>query len=250
MIQYDFHSTEIGLSGAHEGVWDEAMLPKLSPYENQYGEPVDEFIPAETAGVFDLDPEHQAIWRLAAPYLTVRNNDAHSLYAYGLARAICVTEPKANPAVVLPAILLHDTGWSQVPEELVLRAISPAGGDPEAVRWHEREGVRIAGEILTELGTDPEIIAEVLDIISEHDSMKAAKSVNDGIVKDADKLWRLSPHGIDTVMDWFGLDRAAATRLCSWRVHDYLHTAGARHMALGFGAVASVDVFEERIALG
>lgn len=226
------------------------MLPKLSPNENQYGAPVSEYIPDETVGVFALEPEHLAIWELAAPYLRVRDNDSHTLYAYGLARAICAGEPEADPAVVLPAILLHDTGWSQVPEALVLAAISPAGGDPEAVLMHEREGVRIAKRILTQLGTAQEIVDEVLDIISQHDSMKAAKSPNDAAVKDADKLWRLSPHGIDTVMDWFGLDRAEASRLCSLRVHDYLHTESARAMARGFGAIASVDTFAQRIALG
>lgn len=230
------------------------MLPKLAPNENQYGAPVEEFIPAEVTGVFAMPPDHREIWERAKPYLRVRDNDAHTIYAYGLARALCDANPEADPEVVLPAILLHDTGWSQVPEELVLRAISPSGGDRELVLWHEREGVRIAAEILGEVrgaaGTAPEIVAEVCDIISQHDSMKAAKSLNDAIVKDADKLWRLSPHGIDVVMDWFGLDRAAANRLCSWRVHDHLHTEAAKLMARGFGAVASVDGFPERIELG
>ncbi|MFC7766326.1 hypothetical protein [Leucobacter soli] len=93
-------------------------------------------------------------------------------------------------------------------------------------------------------------MAEIADIISTHDSMKAAKSLNDALVKDADKLWRVSPHGIDTVMDWFGLDRAAANRLCSWRVHDHLHSDAARLMARGFSAVASIDATPERRELG
>lgn len=226
------------------------MLPKLLPAENQYGAPVGASIPAEVAGVFAMDPGHREIWRRAAPYLRVRDNDAHTLYAYGLARALCEAVPEADPGVVLPAILLHDTGWSQVPEELVLQAISPTGGRPDLVRWHEREGVRIAELIFGELGYAPERVAEIVDIIADHDSMKEAKSANDALVKDADKLWRLSPHGVDTVMDWFGLDRDAANRLCSWRVHEHLHTDAARLMARGFGAVASVDSFTERAELG
>ncbi|CAG7611908.1 HD domain-containing protein [Leucobacter soli] len=226
------------------------MLPKLTPNENQYGAPVEAFIPAETTGVFTMPPEHRAVWERAKPFLHVRDNDAHTLYAYGLARALCAANPDADAGVVLPAILLHDTGWSQVPEALVLTAISPSGGDPELVRRHEREGVRIATEILESLGTAAEVVAEIADIISTHDSMKAAKSLNDALVKDADKLWRVSPHGIDTVMDWFGLDRAAANRLCSWRVHDHLHSDAARLMARGFSAVASIDATPERRELG
>lgn len=226
------------------------MLPKLEPTQNQYGDEVAAHIPAQVPGVLALPAEHREIWRLAEPYLRVRSNDAHTIYAYGIARALCDAHPEADPSVVLPAILLHDTGWSQVPEDLVLRAISPSGGDPELVAWHEREGVRIATAILDELGTPPGTRDEIVDIISQHDSMKAAKSLNDALVKDADKLWRLSPHGIDTVMEWFGLTREAAGRLCAWRVHDYLHTDVSRAMARGFGAIASVDAWPERVDLG
>lgn len=179
----------------------------------------------------------------------MRSNDAHTIYAYGLAQALCSANHDADPDVVLPAILLHDIGWSRVPEELVLAAINPAGKRLDLILEHEREGARLAREILTELGTSQWLIEEVVDIIFTHDSMQEAKSLNDAIVKDADKLWRLSPHGLDTVMDWFGLDRDAANRLCSWRVHDYLHTDAARFMARGFGAVASIDCLAERVEL-
>lgn len=225
------------------------MAPKLTPARNDYGRNISAFIPVETPGILSMPSEHREIWERAKQYLRVRNNDAHTLYAYGLAQIIADGTEHADPAVVLPAILLHDTGWSQVPEELVLEAISPEGGNPEAVRWHEREGVRIATEILTELDVDAARTAEITDIIAEHDSLKLAKSVNDAVVKDADKLWRLSPHGVDTVMDWFGLERASATKLCSVRVYDFLHTDIARVLARGFGAIASVDTFPERIEL-
>jgi len=226
------------------------MLPKLQPNENQHGSPVGDAIPREVTGVLTMPPEHREIWRRAKPYLRVRDNDVHTLYAYGIARALCEATPEADARVVLPAILLHDTGWSQVPEELVLQAISPSGGRPDLVLLHEREGVRIADAILTELGTERELIDAVTDIISTHDSMKAAKSPSDAVVKDADKVWRLTPHGLDTVMDWFGLDREAANRLCSWRVHDHLHTEAARNLARGLAAIASIDVLPERIYLG
>ena len=226
------------------------MLPKLLPLENQYGEPVAEFVPSEVTGMVALTPELREIWLRAKPYLRVRSNDAHTIYAFGIAWGLCDTVEGANPAVVLPAILLHDTGWSQVDEHLILRAISPSGGDPELVRLHEREGVRLAGEILAELAYPSALIEEIADIISTHDSMKLAKSVNDAIVKDADKIWRLTPHGIDTVMDWFGLTRDEAARLCSWRMHDYVHTEQGKQMARALAAIASVDSFEERIELG
>lgn len=226
------------------------MMPKQTPETNQFGDNVTAHIPAAVDGVFDMPDAHRAIWQLARTYLGVRDNDAHTLYAYGIARELCRANPEANPDVVLPAILLHDTGWSQVPEDLVLAAITPSGGDPELVAWHEREGVCIAGEILTEVGVDPALRAEIADIIAEHDSLKSAKSLNDALVKDADKVWRVTPHGIDTVMEWFGLDRAHASRLCAMRVHSALHTDAGRQMARGFSAIASVDWWPERRELG
>lgn len=226
------------------------MLPKQEPLDNQYGADVADAIPGEVVGVLTVRPEHRELWARAKGYLTVRDNDVHTLYAYGIAQALCAAHPEADPDVVLPAILLHDTGWSQVPEDLVLSAISPTGGRADLVAWHEREGVRIAGGILDEVGTPPSVRDEILAIIAQHDSEKGSHSLNDALVKDADKLWRLTPHGIDTVMDWFGLNREAAGRLCAWRVHDALHSDVSRAMARGFGAVASVDWWPERVELG
>ena len=51
-----------------------------------------------------------AISRDARPYLGVRNNDSHTLYAYGIPRALLRRIPDADTEVVCSAILLHDTG--------------------------------------------------------------------------------------------------------------------------------------------
>ncbi|MET3719428.1 HD domain-containing protein [Arthrobacter sp. UYCo732] len=171
-------------------------------------------IEAEPDGVIALDPGMAAIWELAASLLKVRDNDAHTLYAFGIAVALLDTHPEADAAVVLPAIMLHDIGWSQVRASEVLQAIAPGGGRPDLVLLHEKEGPRLAAGILAEAGYDPTKVPASLDIIDGHDSRREALSLEDAIVKDADKTWRLSPHGIDTVMDWFGLDREQALRLC------------------------------------
>ncbi len=189
------------------------------------------------------------MWQLAAPYLAVRNNDSHTLYAYGLARALLDSIPDADPDVVLPAILLHDTGWSTVDDELILEAIAPGGGRPDLVLQHEKEGARIATEVLTSLGRDPEVVRRVVDIIDGHDSRLVALSTDDAVVKDADKLWRVTPHGIQIVCGWFGLTREESLRITSARVQDSLFTEPARAMARGFAAVASIDVAPQREGL-
>jgi hypothetical protein len=111
---------------------------------------------------------------------------------------------------------------------------------------HEKEGARLAAGILAECGYDAAKVPAILGIIDGHDSRCEAISLEDAIVKDADKTWRLSPHGIDTVMDWFGLDRGQALRLCSQRVHGYLFTAEAQAMARALSAPESVTLWPQR----
>lgn len=221
-------------------------MTKLRAAANHYGRDIADTIQSDPDGVIGLDPRLSAIWDRAAPFLRVRDNDAHTLYAIGLARALLDVHPEADAAVVLPAIMLHDVGWSQVPPEDVLQAIAPGAGRPDLVLLHEKEGARLAAGILTESGYDPGKVPAILNIIDGHDSRREALSIEDAIVKDADKTWRLSPHGIDTVMDWFGLDRGQALRLCSQRVHGHLFTAEARSMARALSALESVTLWPQR----
>lgn len=224
-------------------------MTKLQPGANLSGLDIAAGIEAEPDGVIALDPQLADLWNRAAPYLKVRDNDAHTLYAFGLARALLDAHPEADAAVVLPAIMLHDIGWSQVPPAEVLAAIAPGGGRPDLVLLHEKEGARLAAGILTAAGYDTGKVPAILDIIDGHDSRREAISIEDAIVKDADKTWRLSPHGIDTVMDWFGLDRGQALRLCSQRVHGHLFTAEARAVARALSALESVTLWTQRQAL-
>lgn len=221
-------------------------MTKLHATANHFGQDVSASIEAEPDGVIALDPHLAALWEFAAPLLRVRNNDAHTLYAFGLASALLAAHPEADAGVALPAIMLHDIGWSQVPPSEVLQAIAPGGGRPDLVLLHEKEGARLAAEILAECNYDVVKIPPILGIIDGHDSRREALSIEDAIVKDADKTWRLSPHGIDTVMDWFGLDRGQALRLCSQRVHGHLFTDEAKAMARALSALESVTEWPQR----
>jgi len=223
-------------------------MTKFEPAANLFGQDVSAGIASQPDGVIHLGPELARIWEQAAPLLAVRDNDAHTLYAFGLARALLEAHPEADASVVLPAIMLHDIGWSQVPADEVLAAIAPGGGRPDLVLLHEKEGARLAAGILAEAGWDAARLPRILEIIDGHDSRKEALSIEDAIVKDSDKTWRLSPHGIDTVMDWFGLDRRQAVRLCSERVLGHLFTDEARSVARALAALESVTLWPQRQA--
>ncbi|MFE7216384.1 HD domain-containing protein [Streptomyces sp. NPDC001698] len=227
-------------------------LPRLEPTTNQLGDDCTRFLPdaAGVPGTAGWRAEDHAVWQLAVEHLHVRSNDAHTAYSYGLAVALCDLHPEADRDVVLPAIILHDTGWSRVPEKEVLEAIRPGGGRADLVVRHEKEGAAIAADILARLGHNPARISEIVDIIDGHDSRTTALSLNDSLVKDADKLWRLTPHGVDTVMDWFGLTREQALVLIGSRVHDHLFTDAAGTMARALAAVARIDSTPQRVGLG
>lgn len=227
-------------------------MPRQEPTRNDLGRDVTDHLPAvgDVVGVVSLPADHAEIWERAEPFLKVRDNDGHTIYAYGIARALVDLHPDADPEVVLPAVLLHDTGWSQVAEDEILLAIAPGGGRPDLVLVHEKEGARIAADVLASVGWDAGRTEQILAIIDGHDSRREALSLDDALMKDADKLWRLTPHGVDTVMNWFGLDREQAHRLIGSRVHDHLLTDAGRTMARALAAVASVDTFPERLSLG
>jgi hypothetical protein len=215
-----------------------------APSSTRLGRDIRNHIPAgdRVEGYLTLDDRDAALWDEALPYLQVRNNDRHTLYAYGIARALLACHAEADPAVALPAILLHDVGWSTVSPSEVLEAIAPGAGRPDLVRQHEREGARIAAEILVAIGTGEAVVSAITSIIDGHDTRLEALSIEDAIVKDSDKVWRLTPDGLDVVQGWFGLTPDEALRLCSSRVHGSLFTAEARAMARALTAIASIDL--------
>lgn len=221
-------------------------MTKTHPLSNHYGIDTSEHLPPPLPDLFETHPLLVEIWDRARPLLAVRDNDAHTLYSVSLASALLAERPHADPKIVLPAMMLHDIGWSQVEPGLVLAAIAPGGGRPELVLQHEKEGARLASEILGALGVDALAIDRVAAIIDGHDSRAHALNPEDEIVKDCDKLWRLTPHGLDTVMDWFGLRRDQALRLCASRVTGKLFTPEAAVLARGLIVLEQANLWPRR----
>ena len=180
-----------------------------------------------------MTPRDQALWQAALPWLDVRSNDRHTWISWHLARALLELCPGPDEAIVLPAILLHDTGWKKMPPEKLERAVGPKPEFPELQRDHEIAGVEIGWGILTrlDLGLDnPAILA----IIDGHDTTRAARSPEDAVVKDADKLWRFTAHGIQTIGGWFGTPAGETLAMLQDFVLPSFLTVEARTMASGF----------------
>jgi hypothetical protein len=178
----------------------------------------------------------EQLWADAKPYLDVRNNDEHTLVAYAVGQALLKEMPDADESIVLPAILLHDVGWKRVPQELLLDAIGRHPKRPDLVRDHELYGVEIAREILQKHKPKGVDIDAVLAIIDGHDTNRMARSVNDAVMKDADKCWRTTPHGMRIIRGWYDWSLAEYVDMVANVSNPRLLTAPGRAMAETFTA--------------
>jgi len=174
------------------------------------------------------------IYQLAEPYWQTRHGEIHMPLAYAFARQLLPHYPDADEAVVLPAILLHDVGWYAIPGDLQTQALvgSPnSDKNPEISRRHETEGARLAGELLTSLAYNAAKIAEIQRIIDGHDTRREALSINDALVKDADKLWRFDPAGAPICADWNGMEVGPFLDFFESKIETILFTEKAQEMA-------------------
>lgn len=175
-------------------------------------------------------------WLAARPYLDVRSNDEHTLVSYRLARALLRLRPEVDEATVLTAILFHDVGWKRIPLEKLTASVGPRPKYPELQRVHELEGIEIARPHLDELAIAGVDVETVLAIIDGHDTRKQAISDEDALVKDADKLWRFTAHGIRTVGDWFDMNEKVTVAMLEDFVLPQMLTPEGRAMAEAFVA--------------
>src|SRR5690606_7700285 len=156
----------------------------------------------------DLDP----IWAAVVPETRARSNDIHLPISLAYAERLLAAHPEADALPVRVAILLHDTGWRRVDEDRILSEGTP--GDwrkPDSRYQHEQQGCEIAREVLPPLGYDAGFVEAVCAIIDGHDTRPVAHSLEDALVRDADRLWRFDHAGIALASGWFGLDPATYT---------------------------------------
>ncbi len=134
------------------------------------------------------------IWELALPYQDQRDDPGHAEVATHYAQLL-VRYEKGNRDIIIPAIILHDVGYSQLPKERRMKIFDRKAKRVErlSVQYeHQIEGVLLARKILEQVNYPSNLISEILEIISQHDTRKDFISQNEGLVRDADKLWRYS----------------------------------------------------------
>lgn len=154
----------------------------------------------------DLDP----IWAAIVPESRARSNNIHLPISLAYAERLAAAHPEANAELVRVTILLHDTGWGRVDESRIISEGFSGDWRKADIRFqHEEQGCVIAREVLPPLGYDEEFVGAVCTIIDGHDTRADAYSLEDALVRDADRLWRFDHAGIALASGWFGLDPSA-----------------------------------------
>jgi HD superfamily phosphodiesterase len=190
--------------------------------------------PAAVAG------KYQRILELAWPYLHTRSNDEHTegsvLFAWQLLDA-----EGGDPDVVIPAIILHDVGWSRLSDDEQRQAFGPPPRRLDLNIFHEQQGAEIAAGILASIGYDPALTDEIVQIINGHDNRPEALSLNDSLVKDADRLFRLTRRGYLIFLEFFSLEFRSYLAAMASVADNWYFTATARR--LGAEMFADLEVY-------
>lgn len=145
------------------------------------------------------------ILKAAEKYMRVRKNDVHIPISFHYAMKLAESYPNADRDVVAAGIILHDIGWFSIDEDDIFKkGFQTENYLQSDVRYlHESEGVRLSAEVLRPLGYSEDFIKKVQTIIDGHDTRGFARSAEDEIVRDADKLWRFTVTGVSIASDWF-----------------------------------------------
>jgi len=139
----------------------------------------------------------QEIWDTVLDKQDLRDDSGHAQIVTEFAIQLA-TELHANLDIVIPAAILHDTGY-HVFDSTTLNNMMQKNL-PESEIAHIKEvhmdvGAKLAKDVLTKLRYNSGQIQVISHIILYHDTMQQPTSVEEKVVRDADKLWRYSNKG-------------------------------------------------------
>jgi len=111
--------------------------------------------------------------------------------------------------IVIPALYLHDTGWSAIDYQDFLDASPAKKKETRSLQLHMEHSARIAGEVLQELAFARDKRTKIVSIIAVHDDPDKIFALNDisaTLVMEADRLDRYGLRSIKRYENMFGSD--------------------------------------------
>lgn len=184
------------------------LQEQTAAFAQQYAQrPIPAQGPIDTSPI-DSTPdtdEFDALWRKVIPESRARGNDFHLPLSVAYAHRLCEAYPQADRQLVLIATLLHDTGWAHVDEDRIISEGFRGDWRQADIRYeHEVQGCLVARRVLPDLGYSDEFVERVCAIIDGHDTRQEAHSLEDALMRDADRSWRFDRVGIALASGWFG----------------------------------------------
>lgn len=139
---------------------------------------------------------YQSIYQKALPYLRQgrRWDLRHTQQIIPLAERVA-QRSYLQADVLVPTAILHDIGWSQVPQRILTTYRSTT-----ARRMHMERGARLADDILRSVQYPTAERQRVVHLVSVHDNPssgigKQLQSRYEKVFRDIDLLWRFTHDG-------------------------------------------------------
>jgi len=133
-------------------------------------------------------------------------DEEHTLRAVAYGKILLAKEG-GNPLVVIPALYLHDVGWSRVDFADFVSSPTKQKKDAESLLLHMQYGAQMGLDILRCLNYDQVLTNKIVSIIALHDAPKKILSMEDldaTIVFEADFLDKFGAEGDVRVLQMFG----------------------------------------------
>jgi hypothetical protein len=231
------HQIPVAAAGPGDaGTATEAAGTAADEFAAEYSvRPIPAAGPVETAPIATTPAaleELDALWKTVVHETRTRGNDIHLPISLAYAERLCRAYPDADAELVRVATLLHDTGWAHVDESRIISEGFAGDWRKATIRFeHELQGCNVARRVLPGLGYSPDFVERVCDIIDGHDTRPLAKSLEDALMRDADRLWRFDQAGIALASTWFKMDPATYTDRLVTEIVPELITQAAVDMA-------------------
>ena len=159
--------------------------------------------------------EFEHLWQACKKYLVNgRPIDlVHTRISTDFAWRLLREGVKGDKDIVIPAIMLHDIGYSQIGDKDVYKKTTfpdkvNAKYDIRIKELHLTEGAKLAEEILRGLNYPEYLISAIAEIVRTHEDLQGNKpdpsNQNRVVVSDADKLSRYTAYNLTSGMVLFG----------------------------------------------
>ncbi|MFH1897976.1 MAG: PAS domain-containing protein, partial [Candidatus Desantisbacteria bacterium] len=179
-----------------------------------------------------MEKTFETIFEKAKGYCRDKTDLVHLVTVLEMAKKLIQLEG-GNERIIIPAVILHDTGWRcfSYTEELKARKIHKELKGIELTHKHETESANLSESILSELNWPLEEKSQIIEIVAWHDTRTNPISKEDGIVKDADRLSRYTPQCFDLFCLKFKNTQEQFFEFLSLNIERWFYTESAKYMA-------------------